>query len=395
MDGDASGDASTASLHTSAACCLGNLLRTLVLMREWSRAHPELTGRAALAATDLAHLLYNGSDCTIAGSCSCCLASGASASSPAPVLSMSRVGSLVTMDFNRCEVPGGALFSTILHRLCLVYTDSITSVHQDAAFRRTAASKGGLLLEAQHLAQLVAQTRDLRAFLLAQRGSSRRRGGGGSGGVPGCADPAAFLGAECAAQLAHVPPPPGLEEEPARLQLQHANSLAALLAAAGAPQCPICTPEQLLLLIEAALGGGTTYPDAGIDGDSMPEVLGAVYRLLPDSCVAWLPGFLQRAAPALSAFVLAAAQQLPTDAFISPAQKAYLATTTVQAAALLMVPAGGALHSLQLPSDAFTPARLLGCAELALRSHPGGRLNPGATLGVHILKVRALAANCS
>jgi hypothetical protein len=299
--------------------------------------------------------------------CCCHLNAGAGAGAgagAAPVLSFRRARScLQLLDVTGSAPRVGGLIVGILTHLRFM-TAQVPTAYEDEIVQGN-ASMGGLALELQHLALAVLQARQLRA-------AGRRGGAGGGSGVPSCADPAFFLGDVGAGAL------PAVLRGPVMFLSNNAGFLAVTLRAMGIsgvrsrqPGCPRCTPQQLLLLLEAA----TLFPpEAAVRRDK-------AYNHVASACMfvaahraperPWLPQFMDKAVPTLAAWVLAAAQQLPrTDVFVRTQAQAPALSL---AASVLLMPQG-ALQSVEHGQVAAL-RRLLATQELALRSLSADRRN--------------------
>jgi hypothetical protein len=371
---------STFSLHASAANCLSQLLHVQLLVRSGQASPPPGMLPSVLAATELAHLLINGSRCSSTGSCSCSLvgSSGARRAVGAPKAPVLAFRNAATSLSGSVSLPAGQVTALVLGRLSVLHQEVCTGDED----RRALAGKGALLLQLQLAALYLLQAR-------APRGGQPRQGGQASNSrassIPSCGDTSAFLGTADASAFSAIE-----AKQPAGVLLSQARLVVSLLAAAleaeGAPPaCRHCTPEQLLVAVEAA----TAYPDPTQGGSdpSPPDALGCMLVLLDEHGAAWrawLPDFMRRAVPTLSAFARAAAQQLP-----AAGGSMYMSTTLLQAVTLLSLPPGGVLHSPRLHSraGAARPEQLLAWAEQALRSQPPGVHMPGAAMGAEILTV--------
>jgi hypothetical protein len=346
--------------------CLGALLDLLQLVCG-RRCFPANVLPHALATVEVANLLYNGGRCSGRGTCSCCLAG-----SP-----------------GRSQEPSGLPRQLDMHHIMHVNALQQMQGQRTAADCALLASKGGLLLELQDASVSLMQMRRHRAAV---------RGGSGAASIPQCADVAAFLGPVATGSLPSLAPE--WQAGPEQLLLQGDMLLTALsttLTLPGEPPCSACAPNQLLLVVEAACH----YPEQALQwaGDHL-TLLRKLATLLADNQAAWapwLPTFLARAAPALSAFVLAAAQQLQEtgSSAASAAQlpgpnsgnaRADVAAAVLHAVSTLLCLPGGALHApaqhKKLPVD-----QLLGAAESALRYQPGADDGDRLDLGVAILQV--------
>ena len=216
-------------------------------------------------------------------------------------------------------------------------------------------------------------------------GSSSSGGGGGSGGgTSGCADFAAFLGVADPAQLGSV-------------GSLFASSRAAVLGCSAhlldelrdtwsprAPPCARCAPEQLLLVVEAA----TLQPERALENAQLTWcVMVRLHELLVRdhrALLPWLGAFLPRAMPTLSAWIVAAAQQLPASPAASSSagatagdssSAAYLAQAVAEAAGIVIPMPGSVLDERWRLVDGPEPAagrqqvaaaQLLAAAELAM-----------------------------
>jgi hypothetical protein len=167
--------------------------------------------------------------------------------------------------------------------------------------------------------------------------------------------------------------------------------------AAGAPICPRCTPEQLLLMVEAATLHGSRGACMIVTANQQRNMhdLAALLSSNEASWAPWLPGsFMRRAVPTLSAYVAAATPQLrpasPAEAAAAAQQGFHLEGMGVQGALLhavqlLVQLPGGVLQAPQLSSVPLE--RLLACADAALRTNPPVQLHLGTARGYDILKV--------
>ena len=391
----------------------GSAARATQCLVQWLSAGPKRGMLpAAPPAMELANLLINGpgavEHCQSAPprNCSCCLARscsgrGTTRTGTAPVLALSGAGGLLlvghvqTLPGFDCPMPR---LSALLEHLAQLVTGTMQgsdgSDEDDqgvAANLRLLASKGGFLLFAQYFALRLAQARRARASAASARSKRAGRGssgsssssGGDSGSAAACADLAAFLqGQEDSGLMAEVVRCWGrqrTEAEVLRAPAQIARCFCAYLdclVTDSTPACPTCTPEQLLLAVEAA-AGFPTQPGPGEDSNKadqhhqalMCNLLGTLSDQSKNA--AWAPALMVRATPSLSAFVVAAAKQLRASECQGAAASTTIATWRSRLAGAVLH-AGGMLTCPGglLRPEAHEPAvleQLLACAELALR----------------------------
>jgi hypothetical protein len=387
-------------VHAAAAESLFHCLGILVLAAVPYSGKSENAMQPSLsAAAGLAHLLINGcSDLPAVdpamgiSSCSCSLAGAPAADAPL-ALQRAAAGSLAFQQ-GGTPMPAGEVIGSILSHVSTLCEHQC----QGDVNRVKVASRGGLQLVLQDIALRVAHARQQRAAAAAGNSGASSSGGGGSS-VPSCADLGVFVGeADAAAIPLSIAPIPGPAASLQLLVSWATTTLSRLQQMEGcAPTCARCTPEQLCLLVEAA----TLYPDealAAVGGSSiggelqsLAEVqcnaLGDLAEILLDQEQAWarfLPAFMQRAVPALSAWAVAAARQL-AGASGDPDARRHLAQALLMATCLVLLRPGGVL-----PAPGNHPgapiAELAAAAELAMRGAPTPFM-PAALLGVDVLKV--------
>ena len=415
-------------IHGTAARCLLDL-GWMLQETSYSIDAADLL-RPVLPALDLACLLMHGAPCTPPGTCSCCLAAGGEEGGCQPVLSLSR-GSAPLSLYMLASCGATALTANreIMERIA-AFRNSVCS-RGTSTFQATASrlmvSKGSLLMGLQFLAlQLAAERQQgvVNAGLQStgsgsssnnssadarsgggggssssgasggggggssgsssSSGGARGGGGGSGGGTSGCADFAAFLGVADPAQLGSV-------------GSLFASSRAAVLGCSAhlldelrdtwsprAPPCARCAPEQLLLVVEAA----TLQPERALENAQLTWcVMVRLHELLVRdhrALLPWLGAFLPRAMPTLSAWIVAAAQQLPASPAASSSagatagdssSAAYLAQAVAEAAGIVIPMPGSVLDERWRLVDGPEPAagrqqvaaaQLLAAAELAM-----------------------------
>ena len=340
----------------SAAACLAStvgLLHWLLVGGSSTPAQLRELHPVMGAAVQLLHLLMVGSSCS--GRCSCCLQPApGQRSQPAPVLAFRRAdSSLPTAHAEAAAVSTAALIGQVLFKL----PQLSTSICIDEADERVLVRSGGLQAQLQQLAWLVVHARRPRAAAAA------------SASVARCSDPGAFL--DDAAKAALVPLAGQAAADLPQALVSAAKDLllrleATLTEARPAPTCKRCTPQQLRLIVEAV----TSFPDTALAAAcDHSGTWCLLWRVLVEGSKTlnwrWLPGAMAPAAPAMVAWVLAAAQQL-RDAGGGGASEgaAYLADAVLHAVAAL-----GECGALQDPAqDPALTQQLLGAAELAMRS---------------------------
>jgi hypothetical protein len=389
-------------LHSKAAWCLHHLL--LLLWWRWRRQLPVGLMPHAEAAVQLANQLVNGSGCASPGSsggCCCCLASshGSSAASPVCVLAFSRAA----QPLQTCS---GWRVGRMVCELMDVLTEVQLSARSGASDVYLLASRGGLLLQLQEAALMLLAVRKHQGAPQGRLGGSGAASSGGRGrgrrsnataagsssssststststsnltAIPSCADLAAFLGQVDTAALEH---PPLKWDALCGNLVQRSGGLCYALAAMLAPPqpsppaCPRCAPQQLLLLIDTV----TTLPHLALQlASSSTPAIDTLDRLLAaraDDWQAWLPRLMKQAVPTLSAWVLAAAQQLPMGpaatsvAASSTGSSSRLASSVLHAVRMILLRPGGVLASPQ-QHQGVPMQQLLACAERALRCIP-------------------------
>ena len=392
----AASSSATLAEQGSAALCLMLLTRMIHNLGGGLVDHERLLP-ALTAALDLASLLVNGDrgDSGPLG-CSCCLAAGGSSSgsaaggsgaAAAPVLSPQRAA----LPLPHCQASVPALQTGYL--LCAVL-GWLAGEHKKGCKlygHALADHQGGWLLCVQQFAVCLLHLRRLRAASGRQggRGSSGRgRGGtsasssGGSGGgtasVPACADPAAFLGGAGPAALGALLQD-FQEEEAVRLLVLYALNLLALLwtaAASGQPMCACCTPAQLLVVVEAV----TMAPEYALRFiDTQGPVFRVYSKLIKEEAPTWpwQAAYQQKACPALAAWAVAVAQQLP----VRPASGSgvfalddAVAELGMHVATVILNVNHATLGVPELERHVGVPlATLLACTERALRMQPAWR----------------------
>jgi hypothetical protein len=243
------------------------------------------------AATSLAFLLVNG--VTYSGqegsSCSCCLDGRRQAASGPPAA-------------HQLLVRGEGLGS-LLGPLAQLHG---CAANQDGTFeadRLALVSRGAYALDLQHLALQLAAARKAR-----RRGARRTPP---AAATPSCANLSAFFvtGQPDDSVALRCP------ADPHQLLLLTVNAVMTLTAIIDplkcAQACPHCTPEQMLLLLEAS----TQHCQLDFDLATGQDLLLSISSLHDEvlhlrAGAPWMPEFRRRAAPTLSAFVAAAAQQL-------------------------------------------------------------------------------------
>jgi hypothetical protein len=366
--------------HQAAASACADLLELL------SPAFSASTGASLMptieAATDLAGRLINGAASTEPGCCSCCLAASASAgdaSGRPPVLSFRRVGRSAP---DRATTAAISRVLQPLQRMRAVQSLQALDQEDDDAMQPLATA-AGLLLDLQYLALALLQARQARAGGARQRsgsssGSGSGRGGGGGGGsgsgsgvdIPSCADPALFVGDVDAAAF------PALLAKSEALLAVRASAVSHVMYMAmwynDGHDCARCAAEQHLLVLEAA----TLFRPA-----DLVMTYAATFRVCTRVLGApgdgevdlwpWTPDFMARAVPALTAHVLAAAEQVQTAA--APTKSRLACPLLLQASALLQA-RGGLLQAPEAHSPQATSLEvmrgLLAAAELAMRTTP-------------------------
>jgi len=310
-------------------------------------------------------------------------AAGGSGAAAAPVLSLQRA----TLPLPHCQESShelshgtGDTLGSILRLLSCLHVKALTADHHPLAGHR-----GGWLLVLQQFALKLLHLRQQRAAGAQQGGRSCSGSASSSSNTasslpPSCADPvAAFLcGAGPAALDALTLGQPAADV----MLLVYAIDVMGLLqdtVASGAQMCPRCTAEQLLLVVE----GATALPHLAL---TLVDSHGNVFRPFKTMVEGkagvwpWLPAFHQKAAPALAAWVVAAAQQLPVRHAWGGAAACGGGSSSGETAAAEL-----GLHVISMLSTALHglaraphPHRhlgvpleqLLGCAERALRMQP-------------------------
>jgi len=319
--------------------------------------------------TQLASRFINGRH-TAAGGCCCCLAPAAAAAAAGaaatPLLSFSRAGScLQLLDRDgRTPLRVGSLISGILSPLRHMSGQLPMLAPGEV---RQIAIDGGLLLEMQHMALAVAQARSSGATGGWQRSAS-------SGG--GCADTAFFLGDVDAGALPAVMRTPAqyiLKSLDFQYTCASAKNVASTLRLMGVvgskAECPVFTPHQLRLLLEAV----TMFPpEAASRRKTSYSAVSSVCMLLVAHGRAaerpWLPAFLQEVAvPILTPWVLEAARQLPmTEDYI---RCVFQAPALALAASVLLSPQSSLLQAAGRGQVELL-GQVMAAAELALRELP-------------------------
>jgi hypothetical protein len=269
-------------------------------------------------------------------------------------------------------------------------------------------ARTGLQLHLRHLALRLAAARQLPgpqpagsqgASSVAASGSGSS---GGGGGVPSCADPSQFVaGWDGAAIMSGSAREADMALSVVVLVL---SALSTLLEQPGAAACPRCMPQQLLLVLEGATRCcSLEEPGAGLQAEALLQ-LG---RLLRTFSEAWMPAaFMVPAVPTLTAWLLAAAQQLRAGPPDGPAAvvaggassssggpAAELAASMERALAMVLVLPGGVLKAPDQHSGVQLE-QLLACCELVMRAPCHGQCVAGGhtLLGVQVIQVMTKAA---
>jgi len=375
------------AMHGSAARCLEGLVQWQTEVAYGQPPQREMTqlSPAVAAAVELASLLINGSDGSQQqpNSCpTCCGLSPTLTRSPSswePALALSRAGS--SMPVGHLEgmvVPTAPSITSVLHNLAFLHVPLLSAprvVGEQLRLRWcfNLATAGGLPLLQQHFGLALARVRRVLATA------------GGSGSAPACAaDLAALLGplgSDAMEALVRsmeplIPPATAFE-----VPVAAGSRLFAQLLAGSSPACQRCAPRLLRGAVEAV----AWYPVVPRAHDSLwlRLLLAAVTPALlryHEANVPWLPAFMRRAEPSLSAWVLAAAQQLrpapagqaaafATSITVTSSSNsigtAGLAQAVLQAASTLMALPDGLLRPP--PRDALLLEQLLACAEMGMR----------------------------
>jgi hypothetical protein len=371
------------------------LLQLLYVEGLQPRQH-DMFASMVVACNELVNTLVNGSGCGTSdsdGGCSCCLdealavsGSARGSRSAAPLLAFSKSDSRVRSG------PLGFAIESVLQPLRVLHMAHNRYASGSSSEMRLPASRGGLLLHIQHLciclmhARHQITTANVNGVVLLSPAAAPGRGdsssssststsGGSSGAGAGCAELAPFIGDARAASF------PAMYAAPEGPVIKHAGLLTAVLddiqGAPGAPHaCGRCFPHQLLLILEA----GTMPGVAACDRSRQAQLLNWVCNQVVNADLpAWQAPFTRRAVPTLAAWVLAAAQQLPSAA--SQAARVELAMQILHAASVVLLSPGALLQSPHTyPSVLPDMGRLTAAVEAALRSVPAGD-RPHAWLG--------------
>jgi hypothetical protein len=395
-------------LQGTAAYCAHVLLTMLSVT---AAGQPPAARLPALTAgMDLASLLIHGPAArSVPGNCSCCLSSDPGSSDPSssgpvpvPVLALSRAAQpLHVCHMGNNDLATAEIICGILEPLSWLQMDLHTL---QPAGHRLAGSKPALLLAAQWLALCLAHARRLQAARRRPATTTTSSSSASSSGssATSCADLTAFLGAaEAAAALA---PLAGDEQkEHDNLLLTRATSLLTLLAGVaerGGPICPLCTPQQLLLAVEAlTLHRPRRALRAATLRNCVLVTLSQVVTKQQAAWGSWVPDFMRRASPALAAFVVAAADELPagpvpgsgTDSAI--ADRSSAAAVVLNTLSVILAQQGGLLLSPPPGDQLQLLQQLVAAAERALRALPADHI-PGFHMSMVMLTVSRLCACC-
>ena len=279
----------------------------------------------------------------------------------------------------------------------------------------------GLQLRLRHLAVLLAAAPRAASGPAGMQGSSSGADGGGSGGssgggggsgdssscvsVPSCADPSLFLGGWDAAAVMLTFP--HWAASGVMVSGVVMSALSALLEQPGAAACPRCTPRHLLMVVE----GATRY--CGLDeaaAGHQESTFLLLTQLLRGHSAAWRPwlpaAFMVPAVPTLTAWLLAAAQQLGAGSPAGPAAaapgsagssggsgaaavKSILAESMYKALIIVLTLPGGMLLEVPDQHSNVPLEQLLGCCELLMRMLHGqhGWTNRAVMLGLAVMQV--------
>ena len=391
------------ALQGSAACCLLHLMSLTVFT---TGAGPGVTAvppaeqlRRTLPLLDLACILMHGAPASPPGTCSCCLpgggGGGGSDGGLQPVLAVSRAATPLPAAHPSSDSPQQTL--TLLHNIAVglmglqLRCCTGQQPQYQATTTRLLASKGGLLLGLQFCALWLVQVRR-------QRAAGSRRSS-----IPGCADVAPFIG-DPARIPDHATSEPGARAWHLEMAAVHLLRTLADSWTPAAPPCVRCAPQQLLLLVEAALQPETTRHPAATQtasdtltaAGSVLQAMSALFYALGRhqmACLPFMPAFMKAAAPTLSAWVLETAQQLVpcspasgsgpaaaaascgaycgTCAACCALRTAYLAQAVVHAAAVVLALPCGVLSTPQLHRRLQAPVQeLVAAAQLAMCTLP-------------------------
>jgi hypothetical protein len=393
--------------HGEVACALDSMYDLLQGMAHGNA--PAVVLPAYEAATELGDLLISGgsdSHSSECGACSCSLTSSAHAAAGGlqPVLGLRRERSPLPCYHWGTEPQciTGPTTCEVLARLSNLQLNLHACTPPG---RYPATSQASLRITLLRLAMCLLHLRGQPAAASQQQGrSSSRAGRGGSasssggGSIPGCADPASFLGSFAVAHTTVVIWQ--WEDQPAVLLMELAVHLVLLLLAQttdSTPACQRCAPEQQLLILEAV----TAYPDQALRLASQLRVLLPILETMARGQT-WLQAYMRRAGPTLSAWVVAAAQLLPVDVAGAGASRTSggggsgrgdsdggnaaavteLAIAVLQVVRLLLQLPGGLQQAFQVQEQ------LLSCAERALRCSAGGERAERVGLALEVLQVR-------
>jgi hypothetical protein len=380
----------------AAAASLGALVHVLHSLYLASLQEPAHLLPAVAAAMELADLLLNGGAGSRQGRCSCGMSGGSSTTTS------SRCGAAAPSD--RRARQGGlsahvaAMVHPLLAPLCTMQLLASTS---DAAVRLL-ESKGSHLLHLQYLALCVAAARAPPATC-GQRGrrpsaASASASASASSDIPSCTELASFLGHHVGPDLSY----PIWNPEGQLFQIM--NSLTQALEAPGgaAAACPRCTPQQIVLVLEAA--ARTSLADATTSCIQL-NMLTRLFAAMENAWQPWMASeaYMPAAARILTAWLPAAAQQLGAGGAMAPAAGASgasssgglcasvrrrLASAMLHAVIHVLLKPGGVIQAYAQHSEVAVQ-QLLGSCELLLRTEPSLGLvaRPGTILGLAVLQV--------
>ena len=378
------------SEHGTAAACVGNVY-DLLLSGAFQENRPGSLLPSVAAAVALGDLLiHGGSDSSGSdqpSTCTCYLISSAAAAAAGgvePVLGLRRAHSRMP----GCH--GAPAASRTGPKTCravaqLSSLQMMTELTDIPADHYLVTSRAALALCLQHTAMCLLHLRHQRP---AGAGSNISSGGGGGAGSS-CANPAAFLGSF---DVAGCDPQADEWGGPTDPLMKLAHQLMYLLTvqlAPGAPTCPRCAPEQVLLIV----GALTAHPDQA--RCALLSTLSFLVQGRP-----WQAAFMRRAAPTLSAWVVAAAQQLPVSAAAAGAGASaisseaaaapHMTEAVLEVVRLIVQLPGGVLQAPDGPEEqqAQQLEQLLACAERALRCSAGGERAKSVGLALEVLQVR-------
>jgi hypothetical protein len=389
----------SSDVQPSAPFCLMTLVELIQ-----SACSPDVLQRAlpqVAAATELADLLLTGGAGSRAGAgagsraggCSCGLASARDAT----LCSRAAVRGVVAGG-TRLEQASALVFAKGLGKLLQRLTELHFAVRPSHADEMLLASKGGLQLMLRDLALRVAGAR--RPAPQPAGGGRARRGDAGAAGVadaghsgiPACTDLSLFLGGWRAEAVNNHHWPAMLLLEPV---IAVAVALSNVLAASGAAACPRCAPQQLLLLLEATL----MYKGAGaaavaLQGKVVSGIDGLIRAQRP-GWESWLPlGFLVPAVRMLSAWLLAAAEQLavppPADAPGGSASDMLALAATMHIGLAMVLGSPGKVIEAPQQHGEVPMQQLLGSCEVVLRTQMRLKLVASVELGLIVLQVSGL-----